>query len=86
MLPMYRLWENAELSLAPEVCTMLVDNTVHAESCIRTAAAEALATALEQHPHYLDMAMSRLLEMYEEKLYVSTILSHDIMDKLKIQR
>ncbi len=66
-----RLWEEAGLCLEAELCTMMVADIIHDESVVRQSSAEALSSALSTHQDYLPAVLQELLEVYEEKLYVS---------------
>ncbi len=51
---------------------MIVEDLVHDEEVVREAAAEALAAAIEKNRDQVECTLSQLLELYEDKLYVST--------------
>ena len=64
------LWTEAQLDLIGDLCTMLLEDIVHDEEVVRSSAAEALAAALKQHKDFVPGVLHKLLEIYEEKLYV----------------
>ena len=68
-----RLWEEAGLELDADLCTRLAKDTTHDEEVIRQAVSVALAHALAENPDYLPAVLQQLIDVYEEKLYVSLL-------------
>ncbi|KAI0222670.1 eIF-2-alpha kinase activator GCN1 [Lamellibrachia satsuma] len=65
------LWEEAELTLDPEICSMIVsEDVIHDESVIRDAASRALVAALGANRGYSEAILKQLLALYEEKLFM----------------
>lgn len=54
-----------------ELCSAVVDDTIHDQEVVRTGAALALAQIVEKHPSHIPSILKTLLDLYEEKLYVS---------------
>ena len=50
---------------------MIVKDTVHNEAVIRQAVASGLAAAVAEHTDQVSIIMDQLLELYQDKLYVS---------------
>ena len=71
-----------------DLCTRLVVDTTHNEEVIRQAGAVGLANALAENPDYVPAVLQQLMEVYEEKLYVSTVhlraRSHTAIAKVKV--
>ena len=67
------MWDEAGLEVDDRLCTALVDDIIHPEGVVRESAAKALSATLQQHPDFVSAILQQLLELYEEKLYVSLI-------------
>ena len=61
------------MELDADLCTRLVKDTIHDEEVIRQAGSVALANALADNPDYLPAVLQQLIDVYEEKLYVSPL-------------
>lgn len=61
------------MELDPNLCMLLLVDLTHHEEVVRVGAAKGLADALEQFPDYLPAILSQLLEIYQDKLYVSRL-------------
>lgn len=70
-----RLWESLGLELVPELCTLLIGDITHHEEAIRSAAAEALSSAVSQYRDQSAAVLGQLTELYHQKLYVSVSLA-----------
>ncbi|XP_015253816.1 PREDICTED: translational activator GCN1 [Cyprinodon variegatus] len=64
-----RLWESLGLELVPELCTLLIGDITHHEEAIRSAAAEALSSAVSQYRDQSAAVLGQLTELYHQKLY-----------------
>uniref|UniRef100_A0A8C2X4T7 GCN1 activator of EIF2AK4 n=1 Tax=Cyclopterus lumpus TaxID=8103 RepID=A0A8C2X4T7_CYCLU len=64
-----KLWESLALELVPELCTLLIGDITHHEEAVRSAAAEALSSALSQYRDQAAPVLGQLTELYHEKLY-----------------
>ncbi|XP_012704734.2 eIF-2-alpha kinase activator GCN1 isoform X1 [Fundulus heteroclitus] len=64
-----KLWESLGLELVPELCSMLIGDITHHEEAIRTAAAEALSSAVSQYREQAATVLGQLTELYHQKLY-----------------
>ncbi|XP_028269572.1 eIF-2-alpha kinase activator GCN1 [Parambassis ranga] len=64
-----KLWESLGLELVPELCSLLIGDVTHHEEAIRTAAAEALSSAVSQYRDQSATVLSQLTELYHQKLY-----------------
>ncbi|XP_051924087.1 eIF-2-alpha kinase activator GCN1 [Hippocampus zosterae] len=64
-----KLWQSLDLELVPELCSLLIGDITHHEEAVRSAAAEALSSAVS---HYRDQSapvLGQLTELYHQKLY-----------------
>jgi HEAT repeat protein len=50
---------------------MMVADVAHKESAVRSAAAEALAEAVQEHSGFLQKTLDSLLDLYAQKNHVS---------------
>ena len=50
-------------------------DTTHEQEAVRNGAAAALTQVLEVHTDHIPAVLSTLLDLYEEKLYVSPCLN-----------
>uniref|UniRef100_A0A3Q3F6D5 GCN1 activator of EIF2AK4 n=1 Tax=Kryptolebias marmoratus TaxID=37003 RepID=A0A3Q3F6D5_KRYMA len=64
-----RLWESLDLELVPELCSLLIGDITHHEEAIRSAAAEALSSAVSQYREQSATVLGQLTELYHQKLY-----------------
>lgn len=67
-----------------ELCTAIVVDTTHAQEVVRSGAALALAQVLEKHPSHIPAILQTLLDLYEEKLYVSYVSCYAISFLVKL--
>lgn len=65
-----RLWESLGLELVPDLCSLLIGDVTHHEEAVRTAAAEALSTAVSEYTDQSPAVLGQLTELYHQKLYV----------------
>lgn len=61
------------LELQPDLCSLLIKDVIYHEEAVRQAGAEALSRAVAQYRKQAAEVMSKLTEIYQEKLYVSTL-------------
>lgn len=71
-----RLWESLGLELVPEICSLLIGDVTHHEEAIRSAAADALSSAVSQYRDQSATVLCQLTELYHQKLYVRTCPTH----------
>ncbi|XP_029296590.1 LOW QUALITY PROTEIN: eIF-2-alpha kinase activator GCN1 [Cottoperca gobio] len=64
-----RLWESLALELVPELCSLLIGDVTHHEEAVRSAAAEALSSAVSQYRDQSATVLGQLIELYHKKLY-----------------
>ncbi|NXE34968.1 GCN1 kinase, partial [Ptilorrhoa leucosticta] len=64
-----RLWESMGLELQPDLCSLLIKDVIYHEEAVRQAGAEALSRAVAQYQKQAAEVMSKLTEIYQEKLY-----------------
>uniref|UniRef100_A0A670KGB9 GCN1 activator of EIF2AK4 n=1 Tax=Podarcis muralis TaxID=64176 RepID=A0A670KGB9_PODMU len=64
-----RLWESMGLELQPDICSVLIKDVIHYEEAVRQAGAEALSKSVEQYRSQTRDVMTKLMEIYQEKLY-----------------
>ncbi|XP_014822655.1 PREDICTED: translational activator GCN1 isoform X1 [Poecilia mexicana] len=64
-----KLWESLGLELVPELCSLLIGDITHHEEAIRSAAAEALSSAVSQYRDQSAAVLGQLTELYHQKLY-----------------
>ncbi|PWA18464.1 hypothetical protein CCH79_00009914 [Gambusia affinis] len=64
-----KLWESLGLELVPELCPLLIGDITHHEEAIRSAAAEALSSAVSQYRDQSAAVLGQLTELYHQKLY-----------------
>ena len=68
----YRVWTEGVFETEPELCNLLLEDVIHHVDIIRDSAAEALAAILDSYPKQVDDVMTKLFDMYQDKLVVST--------------
>lgn len=61
------------LDLQPDLCSLLIDDVIYHEAAVRQAGAEALSHAVARYQRQAAEVMGRLMEIYQEKLYVSSL-------------
>lgn len=61
------------LDLQPDLCSLLIDDVIYHEAAVRQAGAEALSQAVARYQRQAAEVMGRLMEIYQEKLYVSRL-------------
>lgn len=61
------------LDLQPDLCFLLIHDVIYHEAAVRQAGAEALSQAVAQYHRHAADVMGRLMEIYQEKLYVSNL-------------
>lgn len=59
------------LELDPGLCSLLIGDVIHHEEAVRQAGAEALSRAVAQYSRQAAQVLGKLMEIYQEKLYVS---------------
>ncbi|XP_070759930.1 stalled ribosome sensor GCN1 [Enoplosus armatus] len=64
-----KLWESLDLELVPELCSLLIGDVTHHEEAVRSAAAEALSSAVSQYRDQSATVLGQLTELYHQKLY-----------------
>ncbi|XP_077163690.1 stalled ribosome sensor GCN1 isoform X1 [Paroedura picta] len=64
-----RLWESMGLELQPDICSVLIKDVIHYEEAVRQAGAEALSKSVEQYRSQTRDVLTKLMEIYQEKLY-----------------
>ncbi|OWK60172.1 Translational activator GCN1 [Lonchura striata] len=64
-----RLWESMGLELQPDLCSLLIKDVIYHEEAVRQAGAEALSRAVAQYRKQAAEVMSKLTDIYQEKLY-----------------
>ncbi|XP_059192909.1 stalled ribosome sensor GCN1 [Centropristis striata] len=64
-----KLWESLGLELVPELCSLLIGDVTHHEEAVRSAAAEALSSAVSQYRDQSATVLGQLTELYHQKLY-----------------
>ncbi|KAM9858158.1 stalled ribosome sensor GCN1 [Aulostomus maculatus] len=64
-----KLWESLGLELVPELCSMLIGDVTYHEEAVRSAAAEALSSAVSQYRDQSATVLTQLTELYHQKLY-----------------
>jgi hypothetical protein len=62
------LWDEAGFEAHDGLCSELIADVIHPVSCVRSAAAEALASLLETRRAETSVILACLLETYEDKL------------------
>lgn len=62
------------LELQPDLCSLLIKDVIYHEEAVRQAGAEALSKAVAQYQNQAAEVMNKLTEIYQEKLYVSTLV------------
>ncbi|XP_033102350.1 eIF-2-alpha kinase activator GCN1-like [Anneissia japonica] len=62
------LWESADLQVHRDLCQLLLEDVIHHEEVIRSAASEALENVLNEFPDQVDGVLKKLFEIYEDKL------------------
>ncbi|KAL0610568.1 eIF-2-alpha kinase activator GCN1 [Plecturocebus cupreus] len=72
-----RLWSVMGLDLQPDLCSLLIDDVIYHEAAVRQAGAEALSQAVARYQRQAAEVMGRLMEIFQEKLYVSDLYSPD---------
>lgn len=61
------------LDLQSDLCSLLIEDVIYHEVAVRQAGAEALSQAVAQYQRQAAEVMGRLMEIYQEKLYVSEL-------------
>lgn len=61
------------LDLQSDLCSLLIDDVIYHEAAVRQAGAEALSQAVARYQRQAAEVMGRLMEIYQEKLYVSDL-------------
>uniref|UniRef100_G1SPJ5 Stalled ribosome sensor GCN1 n=2 Tax=Oryctolagus cuniculus TaxID=9986 RepID=G1SPJ5_RABIT len=69
-----RLWSTMGLDLQPDLCSLLIDDVIYHEAAVRQAGADALSQAVAHYQRQAAEVMGRLMEIYQEKLYVSDLV------------
>ncbi|XP_078106507.1 stalled ribosome sensor GCN1 [Sander vitreus] len=64
-----KLWESLGLEVVPELCSLLIGDITHHEEAVRSAAAEALSSAVSQYKDQSATVLGQLTELYHQKLY-----------------
>ncbi|XP_072911784.1 stalled ribosome sensor GCN1 [Hemitrygon akajei] len=64
-----KLWDTMGLELQADICSLLIKDVIYHEEAIRQAGAEALSKAVAQYHQQAAGVMSKLIEIYQEKLY-----------------
>ncbi|KAM7392001.1 hypothetical protein PAMP_022644 [Pampus punctatissimus] len=64
-----KLCESLGLELVPELCSLLIGDVTHHEEAVRSAAAEALSSAVSQYRDQSATVLGQLTELYHQKLY-----------------
>ncbi|XP_018524768.1 eIF-2-alpha kinase activator GCN1 [Lates calcarifer] len=64
-----KLWESLGLELVPELCSLLIGDVTHHEEAVRSAAAEALSSAVSEYRDQSATVLGQLTELYHQKLY-----------------
>ncbi|XP_069380401.1 stalled ribosome sensor GCN1 [Paralichthys olivaceus] len=64
-----RLLESLALELAPELCSLLIGDVTHHEEAVRSAAADALSSAVSEYRDQSATVLGQLTELYQKKLY-----------------
>uniref|UniRef100_A0A1A8L3W7 GCN1 general control of amino-acid synthesis 1-like 1 n=2 Tax=Nothobranchius pienaari TaxID=704102 RepID=A0A1A8L3W7_9TELE len=64
-----KLWESLDLELVSDLCSMLIGDITHHEEAIRSAAAEALSSAVSQYRDQSASVLGQLTDLYHQKLY-----------------
>ncbi|KAM4051160.1 stalled ribosome sensor GCN1 isoform 1-T1 [Anomaloglossus baeobatrachus] len=64
-----RFWDDLDLKLRPDLCSLLITDVIHHEDAIRQSGAEALSHAVATYRHQASEVMIRLIQLYHEKLY-----------------
>ncbi|KAA8578930.1 hypothetical protein FQN60_017531 [Etheostoma spectabile] len=64
-----KLWESLGLEVVPELCSLLIGDVTHHEEAVRSAAAEALSSAVSLYKDQSATVLGQLTELYHQKLY-----------------
>ncbi|KAJ4944183.1 hypothetical protein JOQ06_012728, partial [Pogonophryne albipinna] len=64
-----KLWESLGLELVPDLCSLLIVDVTHHEEAVRSAAAEALSSAVSTYRDQAPAVLGLLTQLYHEKLY-----------------
>uniref|UniRef100_A0A4W3H8T3 GCN1 activator of EIF2AK4 n=1 Tax=Callorhinchus milii TaxID=7868 RepID=A0A4W3H8T3_CALMI len=64
-----KLWDTMGLELQPDLCSLLIKDVIYHEEAIRHAGAEALSNAVAQYQSQAAQVMTKLIEIYQEKLF-----------------
>ncbi|XP_034077743.1 eIF-2-alpha kinase activator GCN1 [Gymnodraco acuticeps] len=64
-----KLWESLGLELVPDLCSLLIGDVTHHEEAVRSAAAEALSSAVSKYRDQAPAVLGLLTQLYHEKLY-----------------
>uniref|UniRef100_A0A7N8XZY4 GCN1 activator of EIF2AK4 n=1 Tax=Mastacembelus armatus TaxID=205130 RepID=A0A7N8XZY4_9TELE len=64
-----KLWDSLGLELVSELCSLLIGDVTHHEEAVRSAAAEALSSAVSNYRDQSATVLGQLTELYHQKLY-----------------
>ncbi|KAG8189603.1 hypothetical protein JTE90_018959 [Oedothorax gibbosus] len=64
------LWKTLGFSKCPELCDLILKDVVNNEILVRQSAADSLASLFEDFPEKTAETITKLLEIYHEKLYL----------------
>ncbi|XP_040898957.1 eIF-2-alpha kinase activator GCN1 [Toxotes jaculatrix] len=64
-----KLWDSLGLELVPDLCSLLIGDVTHHEEAVRSAAAEALSSAVSEYRDQSATVLGQLTELYHQKLY-----------------
>nr|XP_023696536.1 eIF-2-alpha kinase activator GCN1 [Paramormyrops kingsleyae] len=64
-----KLWQSLYLELVPELCSLLIADVTHHEEAVRSAAADALSSAVSSYQGQAPAVLARLIELYQQRLY-----------------
>ncbi|XP_035021502.1 eIF-2-alpha kinase activator GCN1 [Hippoglossus stenolepis] len=64
-----KLLESLALELVPELCCLLIGDVTHHEEAIRSAAADALSSAVSEYKDQSATVLGQLTELYQKRLY-----------------
>ncbi|XP_060926868.1 stalled ribosome sensor GCN1 [Limanda limanda] len=64
-----KLLESLALELVPELCCLLIGDVTHHEEAVRSAAADALSSAVSEYKDQSATVLGQLTELYQKKLY-----------------
>ncbi|XP_056628816.1 eIF-2-alpha kinase activator GCN1 isoform X1 [Triplophysa dalaica] len=64
-----KIWETLCLELVSDLCPLLIEDVIHHVEDVRSAGAEALSIAISQYKDQSTTVLSRLTELYHQKLF-----------------